>query len=75
MGKKIWASKTLWVNILAIIALIVQTYTGFVIDIEAQASILAFINVALRLITKQPISWTALKPEPPKDDIKKPLKI
>ncbi|WP_429885362.1 hypothetical protein [Geoalkalibacter halelectricus] len=56
-GKKFWLSKTFWVNTLAIIALIVQSYTGFIMSVEAQASILAALNVALRLVTKEPISW------------------
>ncbi len=55
--KKLWASKTFWVNILAIIVVAVQTQTGFVIDIEAQAAILAVINLALRAITKTEITW------------------
>jgi len=59
MSKTIWVSKTLWVNIIAIVALIVQTYTGFVVDIEAQASMLAFVNVVLRLFTKKSITWTS----------------
>jgi hypothetical protein len=49
---KTWyLSKTLWVNIIAAIALLVQTQTGFIVDAEAQAGILAVINLILRLIT------------------------
>ena len=59
MGKKFYLSKTFWVNLLAIIALIVQSYTSFVFDVETQASILAAINVGLRLVTKEPIEWPA----------------
>jgi hypothetical protein len=55
--KKLWASKTFWVNVLAIIVVAVQTQTGFIIDIETQAAILAVVNLALRAITKTEIVW------------------
>lgn len=58
MGKTVWTSKTLWVNVIGLIALVVQSLTGYIIDIEAQASILAFINVMLRLVTKEPVTWS-----------------
>ena len=57
-GKAIWLSKTLWVNLLAVIGLIVQSYFGFVISPESQVMILAGINAVLRLVTKQPITWS-----------------
>ena len=57
MENKIWyLSKTLWVNVIAIIAIIVQGRFGYVISPEAQFSILAIVNVILRSITKQPLS-------------------
>lgn len=56
---KSWlTSKTLWVNLLAIIALVAQGQFGFVISPEAQLTILAGINMALRLITKSEITWS-----------------
>lgn len=58
MGKKFWLSKTFWVNVLAIVALIVQTYTGFVIDPEKQVVILGVVNTILRFATKEPIEWS-----------------
>jgi hypothetical protein len=57
-GKKFWLSKTFWVNLLAIIALILQGYTDWIISPEAQASALAAVNVVLRLITKEAITWS-----------------
>jgi len=57
MGKKFWQSKTFYVNLLAIVALIAQSQFGFVVSVEAQASALAAVNVALRLITKEEIVW------------------
>jgi len=56
-GKKWFLSKTFWVNILAIVALIIQTYTGFVFSPEAQVSVLGVLNILLRTITKAPIEW------------------
>jgi hypothetical protein len=56
MDKKAWwRSKTLWVNLVAGAALLVQSQYGFVIDAEAQAAILTVINLLLRLITRDPI--------------------
>jgi uncharacterized membrane protein len=55
--KTILKSKTFWLNILAIGALIAQAQYGFVIDAEAQVAILAVINLVLRAITKEEIVW------------------
>jgi hypothetical protein len=56
---KTWyTSKTLWINIIAAIALVVQTQIGFVIDPEAQAGLLTLINIVLRLITSTPLNWS-----------------
>jgi hypothetical protein len=56
MAKKITQSKTMIVNIIALIAIIIQSQTGTVIDIQTQAAIVAVVNVALRLVTKEPIT-------------------
>lgn len=59
-SKPFWTSKTLWVNVVALVA----SVTGaFGIDVgltpEAQASIvggiMAVANIVLRLVTKQPV--------------------
>jgi uncharacterized membrane protein len=55
--KTILKSKTFWLNILAIGALIAQAQYGFVIDAEAQVAILAVVNLVLRAITKEEIVW------------------
>ena len=57
-GKKIWLSKTFWVNILAMIAMIVQFYFGFVISPDQQVIILGVVNVILRAFTKKPLVWS-----------------
>ena len=57
MNTKRWyTSKTLWANLLAIVALIAQTEFGYLLDAEAQAVILAGINLILRIITKKGLS-------------------
>ena len=50
-----YASKTLWVNTIAVAALFLQQKFGYALSPEAQVGILALINIVLRLITKQPI--------------------
>lgn len=58
-AKSVWLSKIFWVNNIATIAMVVQHYTGYVIDPAAQVLILATINMVLRFITKQPVTWTS----------------
>lgn len=54
-----YLSKTLWVNAIALVAMILQGATGHVlISMELQATILGVINMLLRLVTKKPISWS-----------------
>lgn len=65
---KAWyLSKTLWLNVIAVLALLLQTRFGFVIDPETQTALLAVVNVILRAITRQPLEWktTADDSEPP----------
>jgi hypothetical protein len=50
-----WRSKTLWVNLVAGLALLAQSQFGFVIDAEVQAAILAVVNLVLRLITNEAV--------------------
>ncbi len=49
--KQFYESKTLWVNAIALVAILVQGFTGFIIDPEAQAAILVVINLVLRAVT------------------------
>lgn len=55
MTKKIHQSKTMIVNIIALVAIIIQSQTGFVIDVGEQAAILTIVNMILRSVTKEPI--------------------
>lgn len=56
---KTWySSRTLWVNAIAIVAIIAQAITGNeLINAEGQVAILAIVNVLLRAITGKPIKW------------------
>lgn len=54
-GKSFWKSKILWANVVALVAFIVQSQTGFVVPPELQGVALGAINMALRLITGQPL--------------------
>jgi len=57
-GKKIFLSKTFWANIVALVAMIIQGVTGKqFMDLQAQGTILALINIILRAVTKEPIVW------------------
>ena len=55
-GKSWYKSKTMWVNIISIAIIIVQYYSDrYIIPLEAQAPILAILNIMLRTITSSSI--------------------
>ena len=55
--KKWYQSKTMWVNIIATVAIILQMVMGTnLLDTDTQAGILAVVNLILRVITKTGIS-------------------
>jgi len=56
-GKKFYMSKTFWANVVCAAALAAQMKYGFIIDAEIQALILSGINLVLRKITSQPVTW------------------
>lgn len=56
--KKWYKSKTLWINIIALIAILAQTQHGFIIHPEEQAALLTIINLALRMITNTELEIT-----------------
>ena len=51
--KKCIRSKTLWINIIAISAIIAQCKFGFVVNPELQVTILGIVNLILRTITNE----------------------
>lgn len=55
--KKWYQSKTLWVNIIAVLAIIIQGVTNneIIVDTDIQGAILGLVNIILRLVTKVPI--------------------
>lgn len=55
---KWYASKTLWVNAIAVIGGFVAPKLGITIDAETQVAILGVINLILRVITKTPVVFS-----------------
>jgi len=55
MNKKWYASKTLWANLIAAIAVFIQSQFSYVIDPQTQLYIVAAINFGLRFVTKDPV--------------------
>jgi len=57
MRNKTWyASRTLWVNAVAFIALVAQMKYGFVISGEEQVGVLVMANLILRIFTDKGLS-------------------
>ena len=57
MKKQWYLSKTLWINILALVAVVLQGVTGKeILSVETQGIILTVINIILRLVTKQELT-------------------
>lgn len=55
--KKFYSSKTLWVNFLSLVALVIQIQTGKeLFSVEYQAMALTVINAVLRMITVVPVA-------------------
>jgi len=49
--KKWYLSKTLWINVIALAAMLIQSYYGFIIGAEEQAAIIVVANLILRAVT------------------------
>ena len=58
-GKPFWMSKTLWVNALAIAgSLLIGQYVTADQWAEITAVGLAVVNIVLRFVTGEPVSWS-----------------
>ena len=58
MDNKTWfESKTLWVNLLAMVSVLFLGKSGVDLPTDWQITALAVINIILRLVTKKPIEW------------------
>lgn len=59
--KNVFTSKVLWFNLLAIVALGVQTYSQkyLVLDPTQQATLITLVNFALRFVTTKPVTLGA----------------
>jgi len=51
--KKWMRSKTLWINIIAIAAIVLQAEYGFIVTPELELAALGIINLILRAITNE----------------------
>lgn len=55
--KKIYTSKTFWVNTVAFIAFLIQQRYGYAIDEGMQVQIVSVINIILRSISSDGVRW------------------
>lgn len=59
-SKPFWASKTMWVNVVALVASVAAAFGAVDLDAEVQASIvggaMAVANIVLRIVTKGGVS-------------------
>lgn len=56
MGKKWYASKTLIINFIMLVAMFASEYTGVEIPAELQGSVMVIVNWILRMVTNEPIT-------------------
>jgi hypothetical protein len=56
--KTIWKSKTFYVNLIAMIAFVIQHKYGYVIDEATQVQILSGLNILLRTVSSEGVSWS-----------------
>ena len=57
MNKSFLQSRTVWLNVIGLIALYVQSQFGYVITPEAQSAVLLLLNLILRFDTDSPIGF------------------
>ena len=58
LNKKWYLSKTLWINVLSIVGILIQTKLGNpIIAPELEVTLLSVINIIIRTVTKSNITW------------------
>lgn len=55
--KKIYTSKTFWVNTVAFVSFLIQQRYGYVIDEALQVQIISVINIILRSVSSDGVRW------------------
>ncbi|MCK5606750.1 hypothetical protein KAR91_32910 [Candidatus Pacearchaeota archaeon] len=55
--KKWYVSKTIWVNVVAVMTSVVASRFGYNLSADIQVGILTGINIILRKVTKSEIIW------------------
>lgn len=53
--KQWYRSRTIWVNLISIVAILIQTKTGYFIGPDIQSGVLGAINLVLRIYTHKEI--------------------
>lgn len=56
MNKSFLKSRTIWINVLGLVALFLQSQFGYILIPEAQSAVLLLLNLVLRFDTSEPIS-------------------
>ena len=57
-AKLFWESRTFWANAIAILLMLVAYFTDMDVPAEASLTVLAMVNLVLRLVTKKAIVWS-----------------
>ena len=57
MQKKWYTSKTVWINVVSVAGIMLQSQFGFLITPDMQVMLLGLLNVAVRTVTKEEITW------------------
>lgn len=55
--KKWHTSKTIWVNVIAVVVSVISAKFGYALSADIQVGILTGINIILRKVTKSEIVW------------------
>ena len=56
--KHVLHSKTIWINVIALVAIVTQKHLGFELSPDLQMELLTVVNIILRLVTHEKITWS-----------------